>query len=105
MRLQYHFLAMKIEPSPKAHIHSDLIVNKHTEQVKKLHMDLSWHALNSYVKGKNSLSHWKARIWLTVAFKRVVKCLGFCHELVHPWSEVRLRELSTRHSWTEPSSR
>ena len=26
--------------------HSDPIINKHTEQVKNLHMDLSWHALN-----------------------------------------------------------
>ena len=30
------------------------IINKHTEQVKKLHahMDLSWHALNSVLKAK-----------------------------------------------------
>ena len=36
----------KFEPSPKAHAHSDPIINKHTKQVKKLGMDLSWHALN-----------------------------------------------------------
>ena len=42
----------KFEPSPSAHTHSDLIINKHTEQVKKLHMDLSWHALNSTLQAK-----------------------------------------------------
>ena len=57
----------KFEPSPKAHTHSDLIINKHTEQVKKLCMDLSWHALNSTLQAK-TLSHWKVRIsypWLS----------------------------------------
>jgi len=34
-----------------AHTHSDPI-NKHTEQVKKQHMDLSWQALNSNVRGQ-----------------------------------------------------
>ena len=59
----------KFEPSSKAPTHSDLIINKHTEQVKKLHMDLSWHVLNSTLQAK-TLSHWKARIWLPVAFKK-----------------------------------
>ena len=37
----------------KPHTHSDPIINKHTEQVKKkLRMDLSWHALNSTLKAK-----------------------------------------------------
>ena len=44
----------KFEPSPRAHTHSDpiIIINKHTEQVKKLPMDLSWHALNSMLQAK-----------------------------------------------------
>jgi len=42
----------KFESSPRAHTHSDPIINKHTEQVKKLLMDLSWQALNSGVKVK-----------------------------------------------------
>jgi len=42
----------KFEPSPKAHSHSDHIINKHTEQVNKLPMDLSWHALNSMLQAK-----------------------------------------------------
>ena len=42
----------KFEPSPRAHTHSDLIVNKHTEHVKKLCMDLSWHTLNSTLQAK-----------------------------------------------------
>ena len=42
----------KFEPCPKAHTHSDLIINKHTEQVKKPRMDLSWHALNSTLQAK-----------------------------------------------------
>ena len=40
------------EPSPKAHTHADPIINKYTEQVKKLRMDLSWHALNSMLQVK-----------------------------------------------------
>ena len=48
----------KFEPTPSPHTHSDPIINKHTERVKKLCMDLSWHALNSDT-GQNSLSHWK----------------------------------------------
>jgi len=32
--------------------HSDPITNKHTEQVKTLCMDLSWHALNSMLQVK-----------------------------------------------------
>ena len=47
----------KFEPSSKAHIHSDPIINKHTEQVKNLHMDLSWHALNSKLQAKTTLYH------------------------------------------------
>jgi len=32
-------------------------------------MDSSQHALNSMIAtGQNSLSHWKARIWLPMAF-------------------------------------
>ena len=42
----------KFEPSPRPHTHSDPIINKHTEQVKKLRMDLSWHALNSTLQAK-----------------------------------------------------
>ena len=42
----------KFEPSPRPHTHSDPIINKHTEQVKKLCMDLSWHALNSMLQVK-----------------------------------------------------
>ena len=42
----------KLEPSPKAHTHSDHIINKPTEQVRKLQMDLSWHALNSKLQAK-----------------------------------------------------
>ena len=34
----------KFEPSPKAHTHSDPFINKHTEQVKKIRILLSWHA-------------------------------------------------------------
>jgi len=48
---------------------ADPIINKHTEQVNELRMDLSWswHALNSMLRTcQNSLSHWKARIWLPV---------------------------------------
>ena len=41
----------KFEPSPKAHTHSDLIINKHRTG-QKLHMDLSWHALNSMLQAK-----------------------------------------------------
>jgi len=40
----------KFEPSPWAHTHSDPIISKHTKQVNKPHMDLSWHALNWYSK-------------------------------------------------------
>jgi len=39
----------KVEPSPRPPSHSDPTINKHTEQVKKLCIDLSWHALNSLV--------------------------------------------------------
>ena len=42
----------KFEPSPRVHTHSDPIINEHTEQVKKLRMDLSWHALNSMLRVK-----------------------------------------------------
>ena len=42
----------KFEPSPRPHTHSDPIINKHTKQVKKLCMDLSWHALNSMLEVK-----------------------------------------------------
>ena len=42
----------------RAHTHSDLIINKLTEQVKKLPMDLSWHALNSMLQVK-TLYHTK----------------------------------------------
>ena len=42
----------KFEPPPRAHTHSDPIINEHTEQVKKLHIDLSWHALNSVLPVK-----------------------------------------------------
>ena len=44
----------KFEPSPRPHTHSDPTINKHTEQVKKLHFDLSWHALNSVIGQKLS---------------------------------------------------
>ena len=53
----------KLEPSPRPHTHSVPTINKHTEQVKKLRIESSWHALNSLVWVKNSLPHWKARIW------------------------------------------
>ena len=44
----------KFEPSPKAHTHSDLIINKHTEQVQqKICADLSRHALNSTPQEKS----------------------------------------------------
>ena len=45
-------LKLNFEPSPKAHTHSELIINKHTEQVKKLRMDISWHALSSMLQEK-----------------------------------------------------
>ena len=42
----------KFKPSTRAHTHFDPIINKHTEQVKKLCMDLSWHAVNSSLQAK-----------------------------------------------------
>ena len=57
----------KFELSPRRPTHSDPIINKRTEQLKKLDMDLSWHALISV---KNTLSHWKARIWLSWLSKK-----------------------------------
>jgi len=46
-------------------------INKHTEQAKKLCVDLSWHALNSMIyASQNFLSHWKARIWLSHGFQK-----------------------------------
>ena len=42
----------RFEPSPRAHTHSDPIVNKHKEQGKELWMDLSWHSLNSMLQVK-----------------------------------------------------
>ena len=53
----------KFEPSPKAHTHSDPIINKHIEQ------GFIMACIELYASGNNSLSHWKARIWLPVAFK------------------------------------
>ena len=53
----------KFEPSSKAHTHSDPIINKHTEKVKILRMDLSWHALNS-VRQAKTLSH-SDNLWLS----------------------------------------
>jgi len=38
--------------------HSDLIINKHTKQLKKLPVNLSWHALNSMLQVK-TLYHTK----------------------------------------------
>ena len=40
----------------RLHPHSDLIVDKHTEQVRKLLMDSSWHAL-SYMLQVKTLCH------------------------------------------------
>ena len=44
----------KFEPSPRPHTHSDPIINKHTERVKKLRLDLSWYALTSQLQVKLS---------------------------------------------------
>ena len=42
----------KVEPSPRPPTHSDPTINKHTEQVKKLCMGLSWWALSSILQVK-----------------------------------------------------
>ena len=55
----------KFESIPSPHAHSDLIVNKHTEQVKKLHMDLSWDVLTSLLLVKTLYHANTARIWLS----------------------------------------
>ena len=49
--LNLNFEALKVW----THTHSDPTINKHTEQVTKLHryMDLSWYALNSMILVKN----------------------------------------------------
>ena len=62
----------KFEPSPKAHTHSDPNINKHVEQVKKLRMNLSWHALNFKLQAK-TLYHTKKQgfgyPWLSKKFQ------------------------------------
>jgi len=44
--------AWKFEPSPRPHTHSDPIISKHTELVRKLCMDLSSHILNFMIHVK-----------------------------------------------------
>ena len=58
---------LSFEHSPRAHTHSDPIINTHTAQVRKICTDLpvSWHALNSRIEVQNFT------IWLRVAFKKI----------------------------------
>jgi len=47
------------------------MVNKHTEQVKKnIWIYHGMYSMNSMLQVK-TLSHWKARIWLPVAFQKI----------------------------------
>ena len=62
----------KFEPSSRPHTHSDPIINKHTEQVKKLCMELSWYVCTDFqATGQNSLTHRKARIWVPWLSKKI----------------------------------
>jgi len=63
----------KSEPSPRPHPHFDPTINKHTEQVTKLCMDLSWHALNSVIRDK-TLYHTEKQ--------------GFGHPLILKWFQT-----------------
>ena len=60
----------KFEPSTRPHTHSDPIINKHTEQVKKLPMDLSWHALNSVLQVKTFITM-KCKNLATLGFQKI----------------------------------
>ena len=55
----------KVDLSPRPHTHSDLIINKHTEQVKKTTHGFIMVCTDLPATGQNSLTHWKARIWLS----------------------------------------
>jgi len=66
----------------RSQTHSDSIISKHTEQVKKLCMDLSWHM--------HSRSHWKARIWLPTAFKKIPDTPTQCTEAEPSFRKVSL---------------
>ena len=57
----------KFELSPRPHPHSDPIINTHTEWVKKIYVWI-YHGGMHWTSGYSSLSHWKARIWLPLAF-------------------------------------
>ena len=79
----------KCEPSPRPHTHSHPIVNKHTEQVKKIHMDLSWHALNSMLQFKTLYYAEKqgfGYLWLSKKFQT--------HPPKHAEAEPSLRKIS-----------
>jgi len=57
----------KFEPFPKAHAHSDCIINKHRTG-QKTRYGFIMACIELYAAGKNSLLHWKARIcylWLS----------------------------------------
>jgi len=60
--LELNFEALKLTenlnglPPPRPPTHSDPIINKHTEQVKELRTDSSWHAFNSMIQVKTLVS-------------------------------------------------
>jgi len=49
--------ARKSEPSPRPHTHSDPIISKHTEQVKKTMYGLIITCIELYDTRQNSMSH------------------------------------------------
>ena len=62
----------KFEPSPSPHTHSDPIINKHAEQVKKTTYGFIMVCTDLSATGQNSVTQWKAKIrlsWLSKKFQ------------------------------------
>ena len=90
----------KFEPFPRAHTHSDPIINEHTEQVK----NYVWiyHGMYWTLCYMSKLSTtWKARIWLLMAFKTIpvtsTKTQPSFRKVSLPLAKVRM--LFPAHLW------